>query len=133
MMPRKARSVPVVIRWITCRVHSLIALAAVCAATLAAANAAFASEVKTVERKATDEVRTYKSDRAYDSAYARVFVTQRGRRLDALPVSGCKAHYVNERIDVLISTCGRRWKLEARYVSLVGSNQRFSIRYEAVD
>lgn len=105
---------------------SMLALALLLA--LAAAPPASAG-MKQVPRKATKVVRTWKSPKAYTAPAVVVRVSQRGRRLAAAPVSNCKAHYYNHRIDVLISTCGKRWRVKARYVSLIGKRQRFRIAY----
>jgi hypothetical protein len=87
---------------------------------------------RTKGARAGDRVKKWKSPKSYTTPYALVEVVHRGKHLERVPVSRCRGHYVDTKIDVLISTCGPRWHVRASYVSLSGKHEPFRIAYKPV-
>jgi hypothetical protein len=79
--------------------------------------------------RATDEVQRWASKKSFDSPYALVEVIHDGRRLDRVPITRCKGQYADRAVTVQISTCGRRWRVRAAYVSMNGRREHFRIVY----
>jgi hypothetical protein len=105
----------------------IAAIAAALAGTLAF-GAPAASGLETSAR-ATDEVQRWASKKSFDSPYALVEVIHDGRRLDRTPITRCKGQYADRSVTVQISTCGRRWRVRAAYVSMNGRREHFRIVY----
>ena len=98
------------------------------AIALVAVGAPTAQALETSAR-ATDEVQRWASSKSFDSPYALVEVIHDGNRLDRTAISRCKGQYADSAVTVQISTCGRRWRVRAAYVSMNGGQERFRIVY----
>ena len=79
--------------------------------------------------RATEEVQRWASKKSFDSPYALVEVIHDGNRLDRTAISRCKGQYADKAVTVQISTCGRRWRVRAAYVSMNGRREHFRIVY----
>ena len=73
--------------------------------------------------KATDQLKSWTSPKSFDSPYALVTVKHHGKELERTAVSRCKGTFVDKSVTVLISTCGAKWHLRARYVSMNGKKR----------
>lgn len=113
-------------RSVTKRGIVVAALATVSSFALGSAQAAQALETSA---RATDEVQKWSSNKSFDSPYALVEVIHDGSRLDRTAISRCKGQYADKAVTVQISTCGRRWRVRAAYVSMNGGGERFRIVY----
>ena len=81
--------------------------------------------------QATDQLKTWSSPKSFSTPYALIAVKHNGRELERTPVSRCKGTFVDKSVTVLVSTCGERWRVRARYVSMNGRDERVKISYEA--
>ena len=95
---------------------------------LAAVGAPTAQGLETSAR-ATDEVQRWSSKKSFDSPYALVEVIHDGKRLDRVAITRCKGQYADKSVTVQISTCGRKWRVRAAYVSMNGGKEHFRIVY----
>lgn len=93
--------------------------------------ASAAEGAKTQTARATDEVQRWESPERFETPYAFVDVKHDGKALERTAISRCRGTYLDADIAVRISTCGRRWRVRAAYVSLTGHDERFSIVYGA--
>ncbi len=91
--------------------------------------AAPASAMK-MSDKATPAVQKWESPQSFSAPYAFIDVKQHGRSLPGVPITACRVSYVSKDITVMVSTCGSRWRVKARYVSMSGHNERFDLVYE---
>jgi hypothetical protein len=78
---------------------------------------------------ATTHVQRWHSKREFRKPYAYVDVIHNGRVLPRAALTRCKGQYADRDLTVQISTCGKRWRVRAVYVSLHSKREHFRIKY----